>query len=131
MQLKHTIISLILLVTSFTTFSQVNGKYLLFEHANYEFPYQLTEPDKSWKLPKKLIEISGLSYIDKHRVACVQDEKGNIYIINIETGEIETKIDSGNDGDYEDIEKIENDSWILKCQSSDKLSLRFQFPSHD
>jgi len=111
---KQTIILLILFLFYFTVFSQDNDKYLLFEHANYEFPYHLAEPDKSWKLPKKLVEISGLSYIDKHKLACVQDEKGNVYIFNLKAGEVEQKIDFGDDGDYEGIEIIENDAWVLK-----------------
>ena len=88
MQVKLTIILLILFLFNFTVFSQDSDKYMLFEHAGYNFPYQLAEPDKSWELPKKLIEISGLSYIDKHRLACVQDEKGNIYVFNLKAGEV-------------------------------------------
>lgn len=109
---------LILFLLSFTTFSQDSDKNKLFEHANYEFPFQLDKPDKLWELPKKLIEISGLSFIDKQRIACIQDEKGNVYVFNLKTGEIEQKIDFGDDGDYEGIEIIENDAWILKSNGT-------------
>ncbi|MCD4788991.1 MAG: SdiA-regulated domain-containing protein [Bacteroidales bacterium] len=115
---KQTIILLILFLFNFTVFSQGSDKYLLFEHAGYDFPYQLAEPDKSWELPKKLVEISGLSYIDKYRLACIQDEKGNIYIFNLKAGEVEQKVDFGGDGDYEGIEIIENDAWILKSNGT-------------
>ena len=118
MQVKQTIILLILFLFNFTVFSQDSDKYMLFEHADYDFPYQLAEPDKSWKLPKKLVEISGLSYIDKQRLACVQDEKGNIYIFNLITGEVEKKIDFGDDGDYEGIEIVKNDAWVLKSNGT-------------
>lgn len=118
MQVKQTIILLILFLFYFTMFSQDSDKYKLFELASYDFPYQLAEPDKSWELPKKLVEISGLSYIDKHRLACVQDEKGNIYIFNLIAGEVELKIDFGDDGDYEGIEIIENDAWVLKSNGT-------------
>ena len=118
MQYKKTTILLILFLLSFTTFSQDSDKNKLFEHTNYEFPFQLDKPDKLWELPKSLNEISGLSYIDKHRIACVQDEKGNIYVYNLKTKEIEQKINFGNDGDYEGIEIIENDAWILKSNGT-------------
>jgi uncharacterized protein YjiK len=59
-----------------------------------------------------------LSYIDKKRIACVQDEKGNIYVFNLKTGEIEQKVSFGTDGDFEGIEIIENDAWILKSNGT-------------
>jgi len=118
MKLKLISIFIILSLGNFSSFSQENDDYKLFEHSDYNFPYQLNHPDKSWELPKKLVEISGLSYIDKNRLACVQDEKGNIYIFNLETGEVEHKIDFGDDGDYEGIEVIKNDAWVLKSNGT-------------
>ncbi len=91
---------------------------MLFEHSTYDFPYDFAKPDKSWKLPNKLEEISGLGFIDKNRLACVQDEKGNIYIFNLKTGEVENKIDFGDDGDYEGIEIVNKDAWILKSNGT-------------
>ena len=118
MQFKKIIVLQILFLVSVTTFSQHSDKHVLFEHANYNFLYQLDKPDNSWKLPKNLVEISGLGYIDKYRLACVQDEKGNIYIFNLKTREVEKTIDFGGDGDYEGIEIINNDAWILKSNGT-------------
>ncbi len=118
MQLKQTIILLTFFLFYSTVFSQKSENNKLFERAGYDFPYQLSKPDKSWKLPRNLVEISGLSDIDKHRLACVQDEKGNVYIFNLKDGEIETKINFGKDGDYEGIEIIENDVWIIKSNGT-------------
>jgi len=118
MQVKQTIILLILVLCYLISFPQESDNYKLFEHSSYDFPYNLSEPDKSWELPKTLMEISGLSYIDNYRLACIQDEKGNIYVFNLNTGEIEKKIDFGNDGDYEGIEIINNDAWILKSNGT-------------
>jgi len=118
MQFNRTMISLILFLSYFLVLAQDDDKNLLFEHTNYDFPYQLDKPTKSWKLPKKLVEISGLSFIDKNRLACIQDEKGNVYIFNLKTREVETKIDFNGDGDYEGIEIIKNDCWILKSNGT-------------
>jgi len=90
----------------------------MFEKPNYDFPYHLDEPDQSWKLPETLVEISGLSFIDNLRLACVQDEKGIVYIFNLKTGEVESEIDFGDEGDYEGIEIIENDAWVLKSNGT-------------
>jgi uncharacterized protein YjiK len=75
-------------------------------------------PDQIWDLPGRLIEISGLSYIDEERLACIQDEKGNIYIFNRTTGEVEEKIDFGDDADYEGVEIIDGDAWVMKSNGT-------------
>ena len=91
---------------------------MLFERPGYIFPYQLNEPGQSWKLPPELAEISGLSYIDGQRLACVQDEKGIIYIFSLKAGVVESKIEFGDDGDYEGIEIIDKDAWVLKSNGT-------------
>ena len=96
-----------------------DDKHILFKQDTFSISYNFNKPDKTWELPKKLVEISGLSYIDNHRLACVQDEKGHIYIFNTKSGEVERKIDFGVDGDYEGVEIVGNDAWMLK--SSGKL----------
>lgn len=100
------------------SFSQDSNKYVLFERDIYSFPYQIDNPENSWELPKYLKEISGLGYIDKNRLACVQDEKGNIYIFNLKTGDVERKINFGEDGDYEGIEIVGENAWILKSSGT-------------
>ena len=118
MKVNQTIILVILFLTSFTVFPQDNNKYKLFEHAGYNFPYQLAMPDRSWVLPIALVEISGLSFIDNSRLACIQDEKGDIYIFNLKTGAVESKIHFNEDSDYEDIEIIDHDAWVLKSNGT-------------
>lgn len=98
--------------------AQEADKYKLFEKKGYQFPYDLSEPDKKWQLPKNLKEISGLSTIDPKRIACIQDEKGNIYVFNTNTGKVEQKIDFGDDGDYEGVEVLNDDAWVLKSNGS-------------
>lgn len=118
MKFKQTIILVLLFLFYLSVFPQDKNKNKLFEHAGYHFPYQLALPDKSWKLPKALAEISGLGFIDNFRLACVQDEKGNIYIFNLKTGVVESKIPFGDDGDYEGIEIIKHDAWVLKSNGA-------------
>ena len=114
--LQH--IQTILFLSCLTACSQDNSKNILFEHPGYEFPYQLTEPDQLWKLPAELVEISGLSFIDNNRLACIQDEKGIIYIFNQKEGKVEQEIYFGDNGDYEGIEIIKNDAWVLKSNGT-------------
>jgi uncharacterized protein YjiK len=118
LKVKQTIMLLLPFLSSLTGCSQYNNGYMLFENPGYNFPYQLAEPGKSWKLPNTLVEISGVSYIDNQRLACVQDEKGILYIFNLQAGTVELKIVFSDDGDYEDIEIVENDAWVLKSNGT-------------
>jgi len=71
---------------------------------HYNFPYQLREPNQSFKMPNKLEEISGLCIApDNKFLYTIQDEKGNIYKIDIASGEVVDKFDFGKNGDYEGI----------------------------
>jgi hypothetical protein len=78
------------------------------------FLYELGNPDARYKLPDYLEEISGMSYYGKGKIACVQDEKANIYVWNLEQEKISKKYDFGSDGDYEDIAVVDKTAYILK-----------------
>ena len=67
--------------------------------AENPFLYDLESPDARYKLPGYLEEISGLSYYGKGKIACVQDEKANIYVLNLEQEKIVKKYDFGTDAD--------------------------------
>ena len=79
-----------------------------------DFAYDLENPDYKYKLPSFLEEISGLSYYGKGKIACVQDEKANIYILDLEKEKIINKYDFGEDGDYEDIAIVNKTAYVLK-----------------
>jgi len=79
------------------------------------FPYTINDPDETITLPNKLKEISGLG-IDatgKHLYA-IQDEEGDLFIINKETGKIKEQIKFHKAGDYEGVEFIEDRAYIVK-----------------
>jgi len=109
---------IILQITTYGACSQDERKTMHFMKTGYNFPYNLSTPDRTWKLPGILYEISGVSYIDDQRLACVQDEKGMIFIFNKTAGNVERTISFGEDGDYEGIELIGNDAWILKSNGT-------------
>lgn len=78
------------------------------------FAYDLETPDARYKLPAYLEEISGLSFYGKGKIACVQDEKAHIYILNLEQEKIIKKYDFGDDADYEDIAIVDKTAYILR-----------------
>lgn len=76
--------------------------------------YDLENPDAKYKMPDYLEEISGLSYYGKGKLACIQDEKGNIYVWNLEKEKIIDKYEFGKDADYEDIAVVDKTAYILR-----------------
>ena len=70
---------------------------------------------KKWDMPKDLAEISGLSYIDGLRFACVQDELGKIFIYNATSSSVEKEISFGDPGDYEELAAVGETIWVLRA----------------
>ncbi len=71
------------------------------------FPYRLNAPSSEIELPKKLNEISDLSFDAAANVLwAVTDEKGNLYRIQLPSGGPIDNFPFGEDGDYEGVEKV-------------------------
>lgn len=68
---------------------------------------------REWIMPKELNEISGITFIDDHTLACVQDEKGIIFFYDLEKSEITQRISFAGKGDYEGIAIVENTAYIV------------------
>ncbi|MCX6275296.1 MAG: SdiA-regulated domain-containing protein [Bacteroidetes bacterium] len=77
------------------------------------FKYDLQHPSKEFELPHSLKEISGITFYSDHRLACVQDEKGKIYIYNMKKEEVKESVDFGADHDYEAIALAHDNFYVL------------------
>lgn len=62
-----------------------------------------SKPIKKWFLPSKLEEVSGLSWYADETLACVNDEKGKVYLYHLGQEKIIKTIEFGKNGDYEGI----------------------------
>lgn len=79
------------------------------------FPgYDLSRPTSSFALPAELTEISALTDIDDHTVACVQDEVGAVFFIDLRSGAVTRKLPFGPDGDYEGLTRVADTLWVLR-----------------
>lgn len=76
--------------------------------------YNLDQPNRVIKLPKVLKEISGLEYVSKDTLACVQDEKASVYFIDSKTGKIKKQINFGKRGDYEGLAFYKKKIFVLR-----------------
>ena len=79
-----------------------------------DYPVLMVNDFKKIVLPKKLLEISGLTIDDANDcIYAINDEKANIYLLS-QDGKLKGQIDFGKNADYEGIEKVGNSIFILK-----------------
>ena len=83
------------------------------------FPYNLEQPNAIFEMPESLKEISGLSLAgDLENLAAVNDEEGIVFLINKNTGKVGKEIKFWNEGDYEGLEIVGNDAYIIKSSGT-------------
>lgn len=82
---------------------------------DFTFGYDLNQATKSFNLPNILQEISGLSMsADYSQIIAIQDEKGTIFFLNKDTVSIDKKVKFQNTGDYEAVELVGEEIYVLK-----------------
>ena len=81
---------------------------------NIILPYDFENPSEKFIMPNKLKEISGLSYYKNNQLACVNDEEGKVVMYDFVKKEIVDKIPFGKDGDYEGVEVVGDEVFVLK-----------------
>ena len=111
-----------------------NNKMIV-ENSNitsFESPTKTFAPDYTvlqvWELPDELVEISGNVLIDNNRMACIQDNKGIIFIYNLKTKLIESTIPFAEDGDFEGLCKVGKVFYALR---SDGLLFEINLKGND
>ena len=63
--------------------------------------YRFSAPDRIWELPEELAEISGIALTGPATLACIEDEQGRLYTLDLEGDGAVTRTKFGRDGDYE------------------------------
>lgn len=78
--------------------------------------YRWDEPELISALPDILEEISGLgmSPDGSDELLAVQDEKGKVFRLNTRNGEMIWSTDFWKDGDYEGVEGVSGEIWVVK-----------------
>lgn len=83
------------------------------------FPYQLDAPIATFSLPNKLKEISGLGIDATGKfLYAVQDEEGNLFLINTSTGKVAEEGEFHKSGDYEGVEFANGRVFIVKSSGT-------------
>jgi len=82
---------------------------------DYNFDFDFERPDKVVKLPKELKEISGLAgWTNEDEVLAVQDEDGELFIVDTQSGKIVADFKFGKDRDYEGITRKGKRIYVLE-----------------
>lgn len=103
----------------FLSYSSFQTDTLSSPFSSTSFPYQMDQPNAVFEMPDNLREISGLSMTeDGNSLAAVNDEEGVIFLLDKETGEVQDSIHFRREGDYEGIEVVGNDAWVVKSNGN-------------
>ena len=71
-------------------------------------------PIRAFALPPILQEVSAVTGVDEHTVACLQDEKGIVFLIDVRDGSVRASLPFGPDGDYEGLARVGQDYFVLR-----------------
>ena len=81
------------------------------------FPYNLEQPNAIFEMPESLKEISGLDLVNDDLYA-INDEEGFIFMIDKRTGKVTKQISFWEGGDYEGVEIVGNDAFVVKSSGT-------------
>ena len=110
------IFSLIILLFSCKRRTKSPALYL----QEYAFPFNLNYPTKTSYLDKKLKEISGLCHDDNDHIWCINDEDGEMFLVDT-SGVIIKSISFGKDDDYEGIAFNECIMYLVESNGNIKV----------
>ena len=78
--------------------------------------YDFSNPDVVWEMPSILNEISGITALNDSIMACINDEKGQVYFYHLVHNKIDTIISFTGKGDFEDIVMMDSTVYILESK---------------
>lgn len=76
--------------------------------------YVFEQPDAVFELPKKLEEISGLTLLDERHLGAIQDEDGDLFVIDLGSGAVVREVTFAKGGDYEAVARAGDRLFILR-----------------
>jgi uncharacterized protein YjiK len=80
--------------------------------------YKFASPDAVVILPSVLHEISGLTLFDPASFACIQDEAGIVFILDLASSQIKRQLPFASKGDFEGIAKTDKSIFVLRSNGT-------------
>jgi hypothetical protein len=90
-----------------------DNSYISFDEDNKTYTVE-----KKWELPSTLEEISGISILGNNKVACITDEEGILYIFDLKTFKISSRINFGEQGDYEALTVTKENAYVAQSDGT-------------
>jgi len=76
--------------------------------------YDLDHPDRKWLLPNALKEVSDVAVLSETEVACVEDERGLVYVYDLSLARVTDTVHFASKGDYEGLAVARSTVFILR-----------------
>jgi hypothetical protein len=96
--------------------------FLLLPGALQPIPYDLSRPAQVFRLPDQLTEVSALTDLSAHQVACLHDEEGAVYTIDLRTEQVMRLGGFAGAGDFEGLTRVgdrllalRSDGMVYRC----------------
>ncbi len=86
--------------------------------AQTDGPYRFGSPVARFEMPDALREISALTVLDATHLGAVQDEDGDFYILDMDSGRVSAVIPFGPPGDYEGVELAGERLFVLRADGA-------------
>ncbi|MFY0591858.1 SdiA-regulated domain-containing protein [Roseivirga sp.] len=104
--------------TFFILFLLSNSFGLVSQEQN-KLAYDIDNPDERYVLPEYLEEVSALTFYQKDQLAMLNDEKGRMYVLDLNTKKIVHRVRFEGNGDFEGLERVGD--YIYAIESNGKL----------
>lgn len=80
--------------------------------------YRFDEPEKTWKLPVELTEVSGIAFTGPTTLALIQDERGSLYRLGLGNGGDIDRVKFGPKADYEGLARASERLVVLRSDGA-------------
>ncbi len=81
---------------------------------NSALDYDFEQPDSRWPLPRDLNEISDIAVLSESEVACVQDERGVVFVYDTRQKRISDEVRFATKGDFEGLTIADSKLFVLR-----------------
>ena len=106
-------------IRTFFILSLLANSFLLFSQEANKLSYDINKPDETYILPEYLEEVSGLTFYQQGQLAMLNDEKGRMYVYDLNLRKVVHRVRFEGNGDFEGIERVGD--YIYAIESNGKL----------
>lgn len=106
-------------IRTFIILSLLGNSFALFGQEANKLSYDINKPDATYILPEYLEEVSGLTFYQEGQLAMLNDEKGRMYVYDVNLRKVVHRVRFEGSGDFEGIERVGD--YIYAIESNGKL----------